>query len=320
MRFIVYGAGAIGGVVGARLAQAGEGVALIARGAHADAIRRDGLTLEAVDGTATLALPIATHPGELAYAAGDVVLLAVKSQDSQACLEALRAAAPPDIPVVCLQNGVDNERAALRYFANVYGICVMLPAAHLDPGVVQAQSSPVTGLLDIGRYPDGTDDTATAVAAALERATFSSRVLPDIMRWKYAKLLRNLGNALDALCGPAGRTSPLAAQARAEGIACLAAAGIDYASDEEDAERRGDLLRLRPVNGQRRTGSSTWQSFARRTGSVETDYLNGEITLLGRQHGIPTPVNALLQNITPEFAAAHTTPGSVDPATLAARL
>jgi 2-dehydropantoate 2-reductase len=320
MRFIVYGAGAIGGVVGARLAEHGEDVALIARGAHAEAIRANGLTLEAVEGTKRLALPVVTTPAELEFTAGDVVLLAVKSQDTQGCLESLRWVAPASTPVACLQNGVENERAALRYFDNVYPVCVMCPAGHLEPGVVQASSSPVTGLLDIGRYPSGTDGIAAEVAAALERATFSSLVLPDVMRWKYAKLLRNLGNALDALCGAAGRGSPLAGMARDEGAACLAAAGIEYATEDEDAARRGGLLQLRPVNGQRRDGSSTWQSLKRRTGSVETDYLNGEIALLGRHHGIPTPVNALLQRLTAELAASQGEPGSLTPEDLLNRL
>ena len=63
---------------------------------------------------------------------------------------------------MCLQNGVANESAALRRFANVYGICVMLPASHLEPGLVVAHSAPVPGILDVGRFPDGVDDTADA--------------------------------------------------------------------------------------------------------------------------------------------------------------
>jgi 2-dehydropantoate 2-reductase len=311
MRFIVYGAGAIGGVVGCRLAEHGEEVVLVARGAHAAAIAESGLTLESADGARTFALPVVGHPGELDFADGDVVLLAVKSQDTQGCLEALRAVAPAATPIACLQNGVENERAALRYFANVYPVCVMLPAAHLTPGVVQAASAPITGGLDLGRYPGGTDEVAQAMAGVFGRATFSSLVRPDIMRWKYAKLLLNLGNALDALCGAAGRGSPLRVAATAEAVACLRAAGIDFASEEEDAARRDGLLTLRPVAGRPRGGSSTWQSLKRQTGSVETDYLNGEIALLGRLHGVPTPVNALLQDLAARAAATGAEPGGM---------
>ena len=68
---------------------------------------------------------------------------------------------------MCAQNGVANERAALRLFANVYGMCVMCPTGHLEPGVVEAYSSPVTGLLDIGRYPErASTRTAREIASA----------------------------------------------------------------------------------------------------------------------------------------------------------
>src|SRR6185503_3463808 len=117
----------------------------------------------------------------------------------------------------------------------------------------------------------------------------------DASRWKYRKLIMNLGNALEALCGPAARAGRLADLVKAEGEACLAAAGIDVASEAEDQARRGDRLAMRPVGGERRGGGSSWQSLRRRHGSIEADYLNGEIVLLGRLHGVPTPANALLQ-------------------------
>mgnify|MGYP001300223186 CR=1 FL=1 len=239
--------------------------------------------------------------------------MAVKSQDTEEALRQLAAAASVVTPVVCLQNGVANEPAALRRFANVYGVCVMCPAAHLEPGVVVAESSPVTALLDIGRYPSGTDVTAETVAAALCESTMESIPRPDIMRWKYAKLMRNLGNAVDALCGPAGRSSQLTQMARQEGEACLVAAGIAYASDEEDRARRGDRLHPTEVVGHDRGGSSTWQSLARSQGTIEADYLNGEVVLLGRLHGVPTPVNALLQRLADEAARAHSHPGMMTP-------
>jgi 2-dehydropantoate 2-reductase len=135
----------------------------------------------------------------------------------------------------------------------------------------------------------------------------------DIMRWKYAKLLRNLGNAVDALCGPAGRSSKVTELARQEGEACLLAAGIDYASDEEDRARRADRLHPTDVVGHDRGGSSSWQSLARSQGSIEADYLNGEVVLLGRLHGVPTPVNELLQYLTNQEARALAKPGSMTP-------
>ena len=309
MRYIIYGAGGIGGVVGGRLAQHGHDVELIARGAHAAAIREHGLRVDLPDSSEVFHLPVAETPAEITFTADDIVLLAVKSQDTSAALDSLALAAPPDIPVVCLQNGVANERMALRRFANVYAVPVLCPTGHLEPGVVIGYSTPITGIFDIGRFPTGSDDTCATVAAALSSSAMVSVVRDDVMRWKYSKLLNNLGNAIEALCGP--MENSLDAMVRAEGEAVFRAAGIDFASQAEDRERRGDLIRIRPVRGKRRGGGSTWQSFTRGIGRIETDYLNGEVVQLGRLHGVPTPVNEALQRIATRLAAFHIAPGGM---------
>jgi 2-dehydropantoate 2-reductase len=312
MRFVVFGAGAIGGVIGGRLAQHGHDVVLLARGAHYEAIRDRGLTLEWADERLTLPVPVHDAPAAVGFRPDDVVVLGVKGQDTIGALDALAAAASPETPIVCAQNGVENERVALRRFANVYGMCVMCPATHLAPGVVQAYSAPVSGLLDIGRYPSGVDDTTMAVADALRASTFESEPRVDIMRWKYAKLLMNLANAVEALFARSDASAELASRARAEGDEVLRAAGIDFASTEEDRERRGDLLTWQPVGGARRGGGSSWQSLQRGTGAIEADYLNGEIVVLGRLHGVATPVNALLQRLANRAAREGRSPGTLD--------
>ncbi|WP_433205143.1 ketopantoate reductase family protein [Dactylosporangium sp. CS-047395] len=316
MRFVIIGAGAVGGVVAGRLAGSGADVALVARGAHLEAIRRDGLLLRQASGDTVHRLPAYATPAEVDWRPGDVAVLAVKSNDTQGVLEQL----PRDVPVVCLQNGVANERAALRLFPDVYGICVMLPSAHLEPGVVVAQCAPVPGILDIGRIPGGTDDTAREVAAQLTKAGFVSEARDDIMRSKYAKLLKNLGNAVEALCGKADGADEVAAVIGAEGRAVLDAAGIGYASDAEDKERRGDILQLVPVAGEMRGGGSTWQSLARGTGAVEADYLNGEIVLLARLHGVPAPANETARRLVVQAAHRGAAPGSLTPAELQAAI
>ena len=321
MRFIVYGAGAIGGAIGGRLSQAGHHVTLVARGDHLRVLQDDGLTLVSPDGSATLRLPAIGHPAEADLRDGDVVILAMKSQDTPAAVADLATHAPPGVRVLCIQNGVENERVALRLFRDVYAVAVMLPATHLEPGVVVAHLAPTTGLLDLGRYPAGVDTVAEEVAAALSGATFGSEARPDIMRWKYRKLILNLGNAVEAVCGPeAARSTPLARMARAEGEACLRAAGIDAVSVEDDRARRGDVFELRPVPGHERQGGSSWQSLARGLRSIETDYLTGEIVLLGRLHRVPTPVNELLQRLANGMAAEGRPPGSVAAADVLARL
>lgn len=311
MRFLVVGVGAIGGVVAARLLQAGYDVTGVARGAHAVAIRAHGLRLETPDEAVTLDLPLVTDPADHAWDPDDVVLLAVKSQDSVGALTQLAAVAPSSVTLVCAQNGVSNEPTALRWFEHVVGMCVMCPTSHLEPGVVLAHSSPVTGLLDVGDFPSGRGDRAAAVAKALSDATFESLPRQDIMPWKHAKLLMNLGNAVEAVCGPSARTGQLTELLREEGRTCFAAAGIPYTSEAEDAQRRGALINVKPIAGQRRGGGSSWQSLQRGTGAIEADYLNGEIVRLGRLTGVPTPANRLIQRVANEAARTGQLPGSV---------
>ncbi len=320
MRYVVVGAGAVGGTVGARLALAGRDVVLVARGAHLAAIRARGLRLESPTGAEVVRVPTVASPAEVDWKPGDVALLAVKGQDTLEAVRALAAAAPPEAPLLCLQNGVENERVALRWFTHVHGVCVALPSEHLEPGVVAASSSPIPGILDIGRWPAGSDEVDVAIAADLATAGFAARAVDDVARWKYAKLLRNLRNAVDGLCGPDAADGRLAGMVADEGEAVLRAAGIDAATREEDAARRGDLLRVQPVAGRPRGGSSTWQSLARGAGSVEAAQLNGEIALLGRLHRVPTPANALLQRAVERAAAAGDRPGSVGEAELLAQL
>jgi 2-dehydropantoate 2-reductase len=319
MRFIVYGAGAVGGVVGGRMFQHGHDVVLVARGEHRQAIADRGLTVQWPEGEVTLRVPVVGHAAELPFGDDDVVIIATKSQDTNAVLDAVAAVASPSTPIVCLQNGVANEVAALRRFANVHGVTVMAPTWHAEPGVVQAYAPNAMAMLDIGRWPHGTDAVTDAVAAAFVASGFESIARPDIARWKYTKLLLNLGNPVDALCRRDDAAGRLVELARAEGEEVLAAAGIDHVSAAEDATRRGDILRIVPIEQKRRPGGSTYQSLVRGL-PVEVDYLNGEIVLLGRLHDVPTPVNELLQRATHRAVADGLQPGSQAAADLLASL
>ena len=81
-------------------------------------------------------------------------------------------------------------------------------------------------------------------------------------------------------------------------------------SDEEERERR-TAMKAVEIPGRRAHGSSTWQSFARGDTSNEIDWLNGEVVLLGRLHGVPTPVNELLCRVAHDAAAAGAAPRSL---------
>jgi 2-dehydropantoate 2-reductase len=314
MRFVVLGAGAVGGVVGGRLRQHGHSVVLIARGAHYEAIRHSGLRIESPDDKVTLQIPAVDDVSRVAWAEGDVLLLATKTQDSRAALEALARVAPATLPILCVQNSVANEPMAGERFANVYGVFVWCPADHLTPGLVRVWCAPKSGILHVGRYPSGSDALAEAVAAAFRAASFYSESKPDIMRWKYRKLLSNLGNAVEALCGVAARGTGLAQRARREAIACFDAAGIGHVADDEDGAASIEKeVQARTIDGVERRGGSSWQSLERRLGTIETDYLNGEIVRLGQRVGVATPVNAILQYLSQRMAHDRRPPGSVNP-------
>jgi 2-dehydropantoate 2-reductase len=307
MRIIVYGIGAIGGAIAAQLSFSGDEVIGIARGRQLDAIRASGLTLSTPQGTRTARFPVHADPAEISFRPDDVVLLTMKTPDTLGALQRLNAAGAATLPVFCFQNGVANEPLALRFFANVYGATVMLPADYDTPGEVAAYFAPKIGAFDIGRYPSGTDDTVEKLCGVLKASGFIVDPRDNVMSSKYRKLLANLRNIIDAALGDTELQRKWYAKARAEAEAVLSAAGIDW--DKTDAMAREELT-ITAISGRTRVGSSTLQSIVRGTGSLETDFLNGEIVLLGRFHGMATPVNSALCKLSVELASGRMRPQS----------
>lgn len=294
MRFIIYGAGGIGGSIGARLHLNGERVLLVARGEHFKAIEAAGLEFHSPTIHESMKIDVVSHPRDIHVDGGDVVILCMKTQHVEGALRDLQLHAPSDTPIICCQNGVASERMALRRFSRVYGMVVWVPAEHLKPGVVVNFAENRAGNLDAGCYPNGVDDTIERVTSAIHAAGFVSRPNPNIMAQKYAKLMVNLTNALDAACSE--RPDDVIREMQSEARACCDAAGIQYADYKSSRANRGDI-QGGPVDGFQRHGSSTLQSLLRDTGDIEADYMNGEIVQLGRLHGLPTPVNAAVQQI-----------------------
>ena len=307
-RYVIYGAGAVGGAIGGALCRHGFEVALIARGDHGREMAAHGIRVRTPTSGFAVRPAVVAAPHELTFHRSDVVILAMKSQDTAAALSALASVAPSELTVACAQNGVNNEREAARLFNNVAAMCVNVPGVHLVPGEIRVHSAPNLGMLHVGRYPSGSSATVERLAADLRAAGFDTQVDTAVMRRKYAKLLINLGNAFEAACGRAGRSDELSLPLRREALACYAAAGIEPLPPDE-AERRS--FTMVEIDGASYDGCSSWQSLARGSGAIEADYLNGEIALLGRLHGVPTPVNELAQRLANHLATTNAAPGSL---------
>jgi 2-dehydropantoate 2-reductase len=169
----------------------------------------------------------------------------------------------------------------------------------------------MSGVIDVGRYPSGVDERSQEVCQALAASQFSSQPRPDIMRFKYAKLISNLPNAVDAIVEPGPEADELSGLVQEEGRSVLSAAGIDFVDDEDnDVVARWKRLDVQPIAGRERAGSSTRQSVARGL-PVETDYLNGEVMLLARRRGIPAPVNQVLCELSARHVRERRAPNSI---------
>lgn len=321
MRYVVVGAGAVGGAVGTALIRAGCSVTFVARDRSLEVLRSAGLTVAAPSGTARYRVDVAEGPQDVHLAPGDVLLLAVKSQDTGSAISTWSQAvvAGPDgvagtaarlLPVVCLQNGLENERVAQRFFDRVIAACVWVPSQQVEPGVLVLPGAACIGAVDVGCYPSGVDEVSERLASDLTRGGIVSRPTPETMRLKYYKLLANIGNVITALFPPGAEMTEAGAAVQREARAVLAAAGVDMADLESERARVEPLTRLGAVDGFRYVGNSTAQSLVSGVGSVETDYLNGEVVLLGHLLGVPTPVNRALQRLAARAAQLRVAPQS----------
>jgi 2-dehydropantoate 2-reductase len=313
MRIIIYGAGAVGSLMGGRLRQGGAEVVLVARPAHVAAIRERGLSIRTADGAETVQVEAVELLTEIEPRTDDVVIITAKTQDTPAIHDAI-AAWNPNVAVVCGTNGVEHERMALRRFAHVYAMVIQMPAQFEKPGEVTVLCGPTNAILDVGCYPAGSDDVATELAAIIDAApNLASDVDPDVMAKKYGKLLVNLGNTTDAAAGFGGRGAKAALVAIEEGKRAYEAAGIRSEPSPDAAARykeRFASMQFHIPEGDTFTGGSTWQSLMKGASSVETDYFTGEILLLSRLHGLAAPANEFLHDLAARMLAREFPPGS----------
>ena len=314
VRVIIYGAGAVGSAIGGRLRQGGADVVLVARAAHVAAIRDAGLTVRSAHGSEVVEIEAVTSIDQLEPTGDDIVLITAKTQDTPQIHSALFDW-DPNVSVVCGTNGVEHERMALRRFARVYAMVIQLPAQFEKPGEVTVLCAPSNAILDVGRYPSGIDDTATHLAALIDASPMLlSEADDDVMTKKYAKLLVNLGNVADAACGIAGRRARVTAAALEEGQHAYRAAGIRWEQTAERVEhykQRAKTMQFDIPEGDTFIGGSTWQGLMKGAPTLETDYFNGEIIMLGRLHGVATPTNEFLQHYAARLLRGDVQAGSV---------
>ncbi len=183
--------------------------------------------------------------------------------------------------------------------------------------------APSSGTFIVGRYGRQATPADEALLATLEAdwtaSTFRIFVTGDVMAWKHRKLLSNLGNAVQALVGPDGGDE-IADRLTTEALGVYAAHGITVPSDADEEDWRGDSFEVRPVPGVTgELGGSSWQSM-KRGGSIESDFLNGEIALLARLVGQEAPLNATVQRLARQAAAAGSGVGAMTEAGLLSAL
>jgi len=200
MRYLVYGTGAVGGLIGGRLALAGLPVTFLARPAVAAALQRDGLRLAGGSLPGHVHGPIIAENLPAAFSAGespDLTLLAVKAYDCEEAAANLAALGGPTPTVVCLTNGIGNEEVLARHLGT---------GAVLSAALTTAVRAPAAGLVQVERER-GLDLHAghpltAALADDLQRAGFRLRLHADPRRMKWSKLLTNLiANACCAILG-----------------------------------------------------------------------------------------------------------------------
>ncbi len=223
MKICIFGAGAVGSFLAARLAHSGKTVSVIARGPHLAAIRKDGLTLQAQDGQVTVRLPASDSPAELGPQ--DLVIVSAKTPSLPQVAQAIAPLLHERTAVVFAVNGVfwfygdgfapnglvpDTRRldqdGALHRLIGVersLGMVVRSSNEVVAPGVVRNEGA--NNGFTIGEaMPDRVGDRAPALAAALDGSGFVCEPLADIRRDMWAKLVRN--SASSPLCSLTGST------------------------------------------------------------------------------------------------------------------
>jgi len=292
MKIVMMGSGGVGGYYGARLQQAGHEVAFVARGAHAEAMRKNGLRIRSELGDAQLSVRVLEDPAQAGPA--DLAVIAVKLWDTE---DAARAVARvPRAAVVSLQNGVDKDEVLAGALGRdrVLGGVTHIAAVIAEPGVI-AQTGKLQrvtlGELDGSRTP-----RLQATADAFRSAGVETVVSDDIRRvtWEKFVFLSAL-SGLTALtrkpigevrANPATRSLLLEALREAVAVARAEGAGLDDAFAQKQLETMDSL----PAG----MLSSMAQDLLRGR-RLELPWLSGAVVRKAEKHGLRVPAHQAIQ-------------------------
>lgn len=294
MRIAIIGAGGVGGYFGGRLAQAGESVTFIARGAQLAALRANGLKLESIEGDAHLPEVRATdRPEEVG--AVDAVLVCVKTWQVPEVAARLSPLVGPDTLVVPLENGVEapDQLAAVLGSRPVAGGVCHIMAYVTAPGVVRHAG--VRPTVQVGELAGGASPRIERLVQALTRAGVSARASDDIRlaMWKKLLFIASMSGVGAVTRAPAGvvRVVPesrrLLEAAMHEVVAVARASGVGL-GDEVVRET------MAFVDGLPGDSTTSLQRDVQGGKPSELEAQSGAVARLGSVRGVATPVHSFI--------------------------
>ena len=292
MRIAVFGTGAVGGYFGGRLAEAGEDVWFIARGAHLAAIRDHGLRVTSVDGDFVVR-PANASDEPAAVGAVDVVLLGVKAWQVGQAAEALRPLLGPSTFVVPLQNGIEVPGRLVAALGpdHVFGGLCRILAYVVEPGHIRHAG--VTPYIAFGELDGSSSERAEALRQAFGRARGVTAEIPADVRvamWSKFLFIAAMSGVAALTRAPIGvvrsrrESRRLLVQALEEIYAVATSRGIALPADS--VERTLGFIDALPADG-----TVSMQRDIAEGRPSELDAQVGAVVRLGEQSGVPVPVH-----------------------------
>lgn len=294
MKIVVMGAGGIGGYLGGKLAAAGRDVTFIARGAHLEAMRRQGLRIRGVETLDLLDVSVTDKPAEIGVA--DAVLFCVKLYDTVAAATATVPIVGKNTMVLTLQNGIESvgQVGAIVGSTTMLGGAAYFPANITAPGEVTYLGKIATRPHVAFGEPGGSDsDRVRALVATFRAAGIEAEGCADtdLMLWEKFLLIAGTSAATSVTRCTVGavRSDPdmrwLLREAIAEAERIGRAAGVCLASNILDQVM--EALDANPADG--KSSQLVDLENGRR---LELEGLSGAIVRLGKELGVPTPVHS----------------------------